>query len=427
MTRIALLPSSYPPSLGGVEELTRHLALALVDGGDQVEVWTTHPDDATPETVEVMDGMVVRRLPMPLPATNLPAIRRSAITGTRTLFSLRSAVAAFRPDVLHVQCFGPNGAYANALARLSGLPLVITLQGETLMDDTDIFDISRVLRRSLRSGLKRAAAVTGCSAFTLADAEDRFGLEPSRGQVIFNGVELDGPGPGRDPVATREPAPTPFALPGLEPGRPYALALGRVVEKKGFDLLLTAYAAVEEAGRTADLVIGGQGQALDGLRHQASMLGIADRVHFVGRLSREQVAGAMAGACMFVMPSRLEPFGIVILEAWRAGTAVVATSQGGPPEFVRDGRDGLLVDPFDTVTFAAALEGLMSDPERRERLGRAGRARVPEFGWASIAEQYRQVYQSVVGDGIGGPSTAKAPGAGTAVPTTAVQEEESIR
>ena len=54
--------------------------------------------------------------------------------------SLRSAVAAFRPDVLHVQCFGPNGAYATALSRVTGIPLVVTLQGETVMDDTDIFE-----------------------------------------------------------------------------------------------------------------------------------------------------------------------------------------------------------------------------------------------------------------------------------------------
>ena len=70
MTRIALLPSSFPPSLGGVVELSRHLALCLCDAGDQVEVWTGQPDDAAPESVEVREGLVVRRLPMPLPATN---------------------------------------------------------------------------------------------------------------------------------------------------------------------------------------------------------------------------------------------------------------------------------------------------------------------------------------------------------------------
>jgi glycosyltransferase involved in cell wall biosynthesis len=420
-----------------VEELTRHLALSLVETGDQVEVWTPHPDDATPETVEVLDGLVVRRLPMPLPATNLAAIRRSAITGTRTLFSLRNAVAAFRPDVLHVQCYGPNGAYAHALSRLSSLPLVITLQGETLMDDTDIFDISRVLRSSLRSSLRGAAAVTGCSAFTLADAEDRFGLEPARGRVIPNGVDLHGdPAPQN---ATPD-EPTSFVVPGRQPGHPYVLALGRVVEKKGFDLLLGAYAAIEPGQRTADLVIGGQGAALAGLRHQASVLGIADRVHFVGRLSRQQVAEAMAGASMFVMPSRLEPFGIVILEAWRAGTPVVATSRGGPPEFVRDGRDGLLVDPFDTAGFAAALESLLLDPERRERIGRAGQTRVQEFGWASIADRYRQVYASVVGDMVtqspAKTAAAKTPAAKTAATKTAAAktaaaevavQEESLR
>ena len=144
------------------------------------------------------------------------------------------------------------------------------------------------------------------------------------------------------------------------------------------------------------MVIGGQGSALEALRSTAAVLGIADRVHFVGRLSREEVAEAMAGATLFVMPSRLEPFGIVILEAWRAGAPVVATSRGGPPEFVRDGDDGALVDPFDTTAFAAVLEGLLLDPERRQRIGEAGRMRVKGFGWADIAGQYRTLYSSIL-------------------------------
>jgi glycogen synthase len=392
MTRIALLPSLYPPSLGGVEELTRHLALALVAEGDQVEVWTAQPDDAAPETVEIRDGLVVRRLPMPLPATNWSAIRRSATVGTRTLFSLRSAVAAFRPDVLHVQCFGPNGTYATALARMTGLPLVVSLQGETLMDDTDIFDTSRVLRFSLRKGLHRAAAVTGCSAFTLADAVERFGLEAERGQVIFNGVDLTTGGAPVDGPAAFVPNPG-------QPDRPYVLALGRVVEKKGFDLLLAAFAAVPADRRTADLVIAGAGPSLEDLEHRAGALGVGTQVHFVGRLSRDQVATAMAGAALFVMPSRLEPFGIVVLEGWRAGVAVMATARGGPPEYVRDGHDGVLVDPFDTAAFATALEGLLADPGRRRAMAQAGHARVGEFAWPTIADRYRQVYASVIDPG----------------------------
>jgi glycogen(starch) synthase len=402
VTRVALLPSAYPPALGGVEELTRHLALALVDAGDEVEVWTLHGDDARPETVEVRDDLIVRRFPMPLPASKWSSIYRSATIGPRTLFSLRSAIDAFRPDVLHVVCFGPNGAYATLASRLAGLPLVITLQGETVMDDSDIFQTSRTLRSALRRGIRSAAAVTACSAFTLGDAEQRFGLAPGRGLVIPNGVDVEGThtgayaGTGALP-AHDQPSEGSGSSPEPDPpDRPYILALGRVVEKKGFDLLLSAYAGMDESLRTVDLVIGGTGPALEGLEVAARSFGLADRVHFVGRLSRAQVARFMADAELFVMPSRLEPFGIVVLEGWRAGVAVLATTRGGPPEFVRDGEDGVLVDPFDIAAFSTALGRLVSDDDHRRSVAAAGRVRVDEFAWPAIADRYRAVYSSVV-------------------------------
>jgi glycogen(starch) synthase len=95
------------------------------------------------------------------------------------------------------------------------------------------------------------------------------------------------------------------------------------------------------------------------------------------------------------MPSRLEPFGIVVLEGWRAGTPVLCTSYGGPPEFVDDGVTGLLVDPFDTDAVATALDRLLGDAALRRSMGAAGAARVRGFGWPVIAEQYRSIYRSV--------------------------------
>jgi glycogen(starch) synthase len=378
------MPSAYPPQLGGVEELTRHLALTLGRLGDRVEVWTLHPDDGAAETAAILDGLVVRRFPMPLPATRVSALWRTATVGTRTLFSLRKAVAAFRPDVLHVQCFGPNGAYATALSRLERIPLVVSLQGETMM--------SRSLRAALRRGLASAAAVTGCSAFTLDDAVTRFGLAPDRGEVVWNGVDLDvaAPPAGADPVRERTGS-----------DRPYLLALGRVVENKGFDLLVQAYAlsaaARTGAGPGADLVVAGSGGASETLTSLADQLGLADRVHLIGRLDRDEVAAALARALAFVMPSRLEPFGIVVLEAWRAGTAVIASSRGGAPEFVRDGEDGLLVDPFDAPALAAALDRVVTQPDVRRDLATAGRARVASFGWPEITRSYQRIYDRVGG------------------------------
>jgi glycogen(starch) synthase len=103
----------------------------------------------------------------------------------------------------------------------------------------------------------------------------------------------------------------------------------------------------------------------------------------------------MAGAELLVVPSRLEPFGIVILEAWRAGTAVLATDRGGPAELIEDGEDGVVVDPFDADRFARTLGSLLDDDRRRTSLARAGRARVGAFGWPQVAERYREIYAEI--------------------------------
>lgn len=373
------MPSAYLPSLGGVEELTRHLALGLVRRGDEVEVWTQQAD-GLPAGVDVLDGLTVRRFPFPLPSSHLESLIPTGTNGARTLAAMRQAAHRFRPDVLHVQCFGPNGAYATALGAFTRIPLLVTLQGETLMDDQDIFNVSVTLRTALRAGLRQAKVVTACSRFTLDDAESRFGLPPGRGKVIFNGVAV-GDQPATSPAS----------------GPRYVLALGRVVEKKGFDLLLQAFARVADHHPDVELHIGGAGPAEDTLRRLIAELGLEGRAKLLGRLSREDVAAAMAGAEVFVMPSRLEPFGIVVLEGWRAGRAVIATSRGGPAEFVEDGVNGLLVDPFDTAVLAGALDRLLSDQGLRQRLGDAARRRVADFDWSAIAEQYRECYQHVRG------------------------------
>jgi glycogen(starch) synthase len=384
VSRVALVPSAYLPSLGGVEELTRHLALALVAGGHDVEVWSQQADGVRSASVEVMDAVRVRRFPFPLPRADPRMLAPAGVAAVRSLRAMRAAAKSFKPDLLHVQCFGPNGVYATALSRLTGVPLVISLQGETIMDDHDAFEVSTSLRVGLRLGLKQARRVTGCSQFTLDDAIARFGLRPEAGTVIFNGVAL----------ADQPPASSASRVEGR-----YVLALGRVVVKKGFDLLIRAFDSIASRYPDVTLAIGGSGREEDALHRLVTELGLDARVRFLGRLTRTEVASTMAAAEVFVMPSRLEPFGIVVLEAWRAGRATIATSRGGPPEFVDDGRTGLLADPFDTPALAAALDTALSDPERRRALGEAGRRRVADFDWPAIAARYEQVYAEVLGGG----------------------------
>lgn len=372
------MPSAYAPAIGGVEELTRQLGLQLIERGNQVEVWThRHPSDLP--QVEEIGGVVVRRFAMPLPASSLRRLAYFVSSAPSALRQLIRATRAFRPDVLHVQCFSGNGVYAAALSRVTATPLVITLQGETLMDDRDIYEHSASLRLGLRAGLRHASVVSACSAFVLDDAVMRFGLRAGRGVVVPNGVEV------RHDRVRAERIELPFDR--------YVLALGRVVEKKGFDLLLDAFARLAESQPGLGLVIGGQGSARAGLELRAAALGVKDRVAFPGPLGRGEVAWAMRNAEVFVMPSRIEPFGIVTLEALAAGCPVIVSSRGGASEIVRPGIDGLIVDPLDRQSLAHSIETLLLDSALRERFSASGRLRVQQFAWARIVDQYTELYE----------------------------------
>jgi glycosyltransferase involved in cell wall biosynthesis len=321
------------------------------------------------------------------------------------LHAWTAAYRDLRPDVLNVQCFGPNGLYALALHHLTHTPLVVSSHGETFMDDHDAFGSSVLLRRGLRRSLQDAAVVTGCSTAVLDDLRKRFGLDD--GHVVPNGIDLD------EVVEPVQPNWWPDAEPVL-------LTLGRAEHKKGFDLLLRAFALLTEAGRLppeARLVIGGDGTALRGLRAMATELGVADAVVLPGRLTREEVAGAISRADVFVVPSRIEAFGIVALEAWRGGAPLVMTCHGGATDFVTDGVDGLLVDPEDVQALASAVAKVIDDPELRQRLAEAGAGAVLGHTWADVAHRYEQVLAARLGSTPNIPRDGQDPPPGAAILT----------
>jgi alpha-maltose-1-phosphate synthase len=114
-------------------------------------------------------------------------------------------------------------------------------------------------------------------------------------------------------------------------------------------------------------------------------------------LPKPEVIQLMTHARVFAVPSIYEPLGIVNLEAMACGTAVVASRTGGIPEVVADGETGLLVPPDDPAALAEALNALLSDPDRAQVMGQAGRKRaVAEFGWQAIAAQTVSLYSKLV-------------------------------
>ncbi|MDV3296061.1 MAG: glycosyltransferase family 4 protein [Brachybacterium paraconglomeratum] len=380
--RIALISSSFHPHTGGVEEHVRQLAGELTRRGHAVAVWTVDRGEHLGR--QVVDEVEVRYLPTPLPARSARSILSYAVGLPAAVRAWVSAYRALRPTLLNVQCFGPNGLYAWALSRLTRTPVVVSSHGETMADDFDAFGQSALLRAGLRQALGDAGAVTGCSSLVLEDLRGRFGLVG--GTAVPNGIALDKP---------PEKGVSPAWWPG--PG-PVVLSLGRVEHKKGFDLLLRAFADLVRRGAVpseAHLVIGGDGSALATLRGLAETMGVADRVVLPGRLGRDEVGAAIVRAAVFVVPSRVEAFGIVALEAWRGGCPLVMTSRGGAKDFVTDGVDGLVVDPEDVEALGVAVASVLANPERSRSLAKAGSQRVRDFTWERIAGDYERIYEQV--------------------------------
>lgn len=382
---IALVPSSFWPRVGGVEEHVRRVAVGLRARGHDVVVWAVDRGDDSTGVAEAVPGVRVRYLPTPLPARTVGGLGRFMREAPKAWRAWAQAAAADRPDVVHVQCYGPNGPWATALAAARRLPLVVGTHGETFADAFRVFDTSALQRRALRWSLDRAAAVTACSAFAAADL-GRFGFEPADAVVVGNGVELD-----------EQAGPAPAWLPER-----YLLALGRIDHVKGFDLLVRAYARARAEGLVdaeLRLVLAGDGPGRASAQALAADLGIAEDVVWPGLLDRPTVGAVMQRAEALVVPSRVEAFGIVVLEGMRAGLPVVASNQGGAGEIVHDGVDGLLVDPRDTTGLAAAL-GALSDPAERSRLGAAGRRTVLAHTWDTVTGRTLDVYERLLGSRV---------------------------
>jgi phosphatidylinositol alpha-1,6-mannosyltransferase len=141
---------------------------------------------------------------------------------------------------------------------------------------------------------------------------------------------------------------------------------------KGADELIRAVAQLRPAFPGLNLVAVGGGDDLPRLRMLASEVGVADRVHFLDGLSREEVAACYARSDIFALPSTGEGFGMVFLEAMAFGKPVVAAASGGSTDLIQDGANGLLVPPHDVEQLAHALERLLKDESLRSRLGRCG-------------------------------------------------------
>jgi glycosyltransferase involved in cell wall biosynthesis len=359
---IWLAPSAFFPHRGGVEELTFQLAKQLGAGGHRVLVVTNkHPPSLAAE--ETIEDVHVRRMPFTAPSGR-PAAAARFLLGQ---WSIQRSLDTFmpRPDVVHIQCPSVQSAPLLLYTRRHRIPLVLTSQGEVAMDADQIYQRSSYMRMSFRVASRAAAALTACSAWT-ADQCRPYASGFATATVIPNGVD-----------------PSEWEV-GPRPDEPVLCMWGRHVPQKGFDLAIRAFAILREWLGHARLLIGGEGSETPRLRDLAG-----EGVEFIGPLDRTGVRWLLARSRVAVVPSRIEPFGIVALEALAAGRGLVYAADTGVVEAA--GALGRPVDVRDPVALAGAMQSELASPTEPQ----AGQERARCLSWGRVCSQYLDVYGEV--------------------------------
>lgn len=361
---ICIVVNEYPPDrIAGTAVATRALAQYLVSANHRVHVIVTERSSSSAPCSEDHGVTVVR-------------LKHGRIQGWRWLWRvirIRHMVKRIHPDVLHGQAIS-CALYANLAALGRGIPVLANVQGRDLYESS-LFQRLTEVRWTLRS----ADVVVTVSRAIAALCRVVAGMDHI--EVVPNGfqpVEITG---------TRDALRPQF---GLAASDFVILCIARLLPVKGLDVLLQALVALPGA----TLWICGAGPERARLERLASSLGVIERVQFLGFLEDRVVAERRRAADLFVLPSRSEPFGIVLLEAMDAGLPIVATNVGGIPDIVSL-ENGLLVSPDDPEALAVAIKELMADPGRRSRMGQSNQTKAKNFRWDIIGESYVKLYQQL--------------------------------
>ena len=375
--KILLMPSAFFPSLGGVEELTSKIAKQLGSRGHSVAILTNHWPKSLSQ-LELVDEQQVYRIPFLLPEANRQVMIRLLIWFPCILIRLIRVAWEIRPDVIHVICCSSNLPYARLLCMILRVPLVVTVQGEIGMDAEGLYQSNTFIPRYFGRFIEDATWVTACSIHTQSELLEY--SKTTRCSVIHNGIDL-------------QEFRSKFDNPRSEFGRQYFFAFGRHVYQKGFDVLIRAWHHLEL--QDYDLIIGGSGTDTDLLRELIHELNLESSAHLIGRLDRIGVVSHLQNSAGFVLPSRHEPFGIVVLEAMAARTPVIATAVGGVPEFVTDGVNGRLVPGNDVNSMAQAVQDLIINGASETQI-HAGHATAVAHDWSSITTEYLNIYSKCI-------------------------------
>lgn len=275
---------------------------------------------------------------------------------------VEKALNEIGPDIVFAMEYNPTILRAVHWCRKKKIPFISWTDG-TLNSEKNIGKVQRMSRSYI---VKRAAAFVASSTAS-REAQIAYGAEKKKCFISYLTVDIK--------KYLREK--TDYSGKQL-------LYVGSLIQRKGLDLLLPALAQTSEDIR---FVIVGEGQEKELLEKQAAELGIASRIEFKGYVEGEPLRELYSSSDVFILPTREDCFGLVILEAMCASLPVISSKYAdGAFDLLEEGENGYIVDPEDTKAFAGTIEKIFADENRLARMGKKSYEKAHEFAFSEVSK-----------------------------------------
>ena len=383
--RIAMLSweTLHSIPVGGVATHVTELSAAIERRGHEVHVFTRLA--AGQMRYERIDGVHYHRCAIPPNGDFVDEVNEMCRRFVDQLFWTEDFTGPF--DIVHAHDWLTANAMIWIKQALPQRRCLLTMHSTEYGRSGNVFHDgeSHRVRDQERAGNYWADQVIAVSGATKRELAWMYEVPETKISVVYNGVS-----PGRfqlkvDVAAVRRR----YAVGPLDP---LILFCGRLAHQKAPDLLLEAFPAVLNYYGAAKLVFAGDGDMRPSLERRAHQLGVAHAARFLGYRADKELVELFRMCDVVCVPSRNEPFGIVVLEAWSAGKPVVATNCGGPDEFVWHETNGLKVYP-NPDSIAWGLGTMFMDFKRARWMGANGHHVVEvAFTWDHISQQMLDVY-----------------------------------
>lgn len=382
--KIAMLSweTLHSVSVGGVATHVTELAAALERRGHEIHVFTRMAPGQRYH--DWIDGVHYHRCPYVGHGDFVDDVNNMCRAFVERVFVIEDLLGPF--DVVHAH----DWLSANAMIWIKqgrGRKSVLTIHSTEYARCGNAFPNGRSVRvrDQERAGTYWADKVICVSKATRKEITWMYEAPEGKTTVIYNGVSSGRFNVDLDVGKTRQHY-------GIGPMDPTVLFCGRLEWQKGPDLMIEAIPSVLRYFSNAKFVFAGDGGMRTDLERRAWQVGSGHACRFLGHRNGDEIVGLFKLSDGVCVPSRNEPFGIVILEAWSAGKPVVATDSGGPAEFVHHEFDGLKIAPRPD-SIAWGLGTLLGDFNRARWMGENGRSQVLEgFTWDLVACQTLDAY-----------------------------------